>query len=394
MANFLLHYFAIYRYFQQMKALPTSKNGLKIGLLGSGQLARMLALQAHAMGLVPYVYGGKSDDPAAQVTAFYTPGDLKDSKKLEEFLRKVDVATFESEFMDGELLKSLSEKTGTPVFPKPQTMESLQDRLTQKSLLEKNKLPTSPFLKVSTLEELEVAQKKFSKTGFVLKKRKFGYDGYGTFLVRNSKELENIKPLLDKTPEGFIAEAFVKFKRELAISAVRNQKGEVAFLPLVESFQKDSRCFWVKGPVIHPKLKALKTKIKSFLNSLDYVGIIAFELFDTKNLVINEIAPRVHNSAHYSLDGLSKDQFELHLEAILNRRLKDPAPLAKAFAMVNLLGSHTNAPQWTELPQGRMHWYGKKENRPGRKMGHINFLSTSSSKALETALKTLKEIDL
>ena len=377
-----------------MKASASAKNGLKIGLLGSGQLARMLALQAHAMGLVPYVYGGSSDDPAAQVTAFYTPGDLKDPKKLEEFLRKVDIATFESEFMDGALLKALSEKTQTPIYPKPEVMERLQDRLSQKTLLEKNKLPSSPFLKVSTLPELEAAQKKFAKTGFVLKKRKFGYDGYGTFLVRNTKELENVKTLLEKTPEGFIAEAFVKFKRELAISAVRNKKGEVAFLPLVESFQKDSRCFWVKGPVTHPKLNALKTKIKKFLNSIDYVGIIAFELFDAKSLLINEIAPRVHNSAHYSLDGLNKDQFELHLEAILNRKLKDPTPINKAFAMVNLLGSHNNPPQWTELSQGRMHWYGKKENRPGRKMGHINFISTSPAKALETALKTLKEIDL
>jgi 5-(carboxyamino)imidazole ribonucleotide synthase len=261
-----------------MKSAPQ----IKIGLLGSGQLARMLALRAHSLGLIPHVYGGSADDPAAQVSAYHTPGDLKDFQRIEEFLKGVDVATFESEFMDGRRLKELSRSTKTPIWPEPLQMEGLQDRLSQKNLLLEQGMATSPFLKVSRLVDLEKAREAFFPAGFVLKKRKFGYDGYGTFVIRSDKDFEAVKSKLDSTAEGFIAEAVVKFKRELAISAVRNKNGQVVFLPLVESFQKDSRCFWVKGPVAHSGLKRLKGKIKTLLNEIDYIGIMAFELFDAQ----------------------------------------------------------------------------------------------------------------
>lgn len=366
---------------------------LKIGLLGSGQLARMLALRAHSLGIQPFVYGGKSTDPAAQVTSRHYEGDLKDAKRLQEFLERVDIATFESEFMDGALLAELSRKTRTPIYPDPLQMEKLQDRWTQKQLLQEHKLPTSPFFAVSTLEETHAAWAQLKTSQVVLKKRKFGYDGYGTFILKSEADLK--ESLFRENLQGFIAESFVPFKRELAVSAVRNPQGEVVFLPLVESFQKDSRCFWVKGPVRHKDLKALKRKIKRFLNELEYVGIMAFELFETSTgLLINEIAPRVHNSAHYSLDALSEDQFQLHLEAVIGRKLKEPTTLTRGFAMVNLLGSSSHAPKWSDISEGQIHWYGKLDNRPGRKMGHLNCRAENPTKALKTALKTLKEIQL
>lgn len=374
--------------------MKTSPN-IKIGLLGSGQLARMMALRAHSMGIQPYVYGGQGTDPAAQVTSNYFPGKLDDKEALRAFLKQVDVATFESEFMDAELLSRLSKQTKTKVFPEPDQMAQLQDRWTQKQLLDEYKIKTSRFYKVSTEEEFSSAWQRLSKVGLVLKKRKFGYDGYGTFIVRSEKELKSTMKVIAENPQGFIAEEFIPFKRELAFSAVRNLNGDVVFLPLVESFQKDSRCFWVRGPVGHPKFTALKSKVKKFLNQINYVGIIAFELFDRNSeLWVNEIAPRVHNSAHYSLDALSEDQFQLHLEALLNRKLKTPKLLKPGFAMVNLLGGKNATAKWTEVSEGQVHWYGKAENRLGRKMGHINCLSENPNKALKLAMKSLEEIQL
>lgn len=374
-----------------MKNSPT----IKVGLLGSGQLARMLALRAHSLGIQAYVYGGNDTDPAAQVTSNYWSGPLDDKAAIKDFLRRVDVVTFESEFMDADLLAELSKQTKTKIFPEPTQMKQLQDRWMQKGLLQTHKIPTSPFVKVSDADELEGAFRRYSKRGMVLKKRKFGYDGYGTYIVKSEKDLKPLQQVLLETPQGFIAEEFVKFKRELAFSAVRNTQGEIVFLPLVESLQKDSRCFWVRGPVGHPRFDALKTKVKRFLNELNYVGIIAFELFDLNTeLSVNEIAPRVHNSAHYSLDALDRDQFQLHLEAVLGRRLKTPHLLKPGFAMVNLLGSGRTQPQWSDISAGKMHWYGKADNRKGRKMGHINCLAENPNKALKQALNALKEIQI
>lgn len=378
-----------------MKVVHLSRPGLRIGLLGSGQLARMLALRAHSLGHTPVVYGGSPTDPAAQVTHQHVAGDLNDIGQLESFLKSVDIATFESEFLNADLLKTLSEKTGTPLYPEPLSIALFQDRLSQKQLLLSAKLPTSDYLAVSTFEDLETAFERFNKTGLVLKKRRFGYDGYGTFIVKSKKDLAGLKTLLEKEAYGFIAERFVPFKRELALSAVRNHRGQVIFLPLVETFQKESRCFWVKGPVKHKKRADLQKKISKLLRSLNYVGIVAFELFEVgSELLINETAPRVHNSAHYSLNALSKDQFQLHLEAILDFELHPPQLISKGFAMVNLLGSSGDAPYLGQVVHSQLHWYGKIDNRPGRKMGHLNVLATNPEEALKLGLKDLKKIKL
>ena len=265
---------------------------------------------------------------------------------------------------------------------------------------------------------------------FVLKTRRGGYDGYGTFVVKNKTALfkllnipqalessktrktqtknriktENtLKKSLPKT--SFIAEPLLSFKRELALISARNQKGQIIFFPLVESFQKNSVCLWVKGPVEHLKLAGLKRKIRSFLTKIDYRGVIAFELFETESvLIVNELAPRVHNTGHYSLSALTEDQFTIHLKAISNQDLKTPRLLSKEFAMLNLLGEGSPQPlfqtkgkacslidQSQALKQKGFHlyWYGKKQSRPGRKMGHINCLGDRS---LERLLQLKKQI--
>lgn len=367
---------------------------LRIGILGGGQLARMLALAAHNMGLEPWVYCSDKTDPAAQVTSHIHIGGLDDVTSLRRFLKETDVATFESEFLSPQILKKALEKSSSKILPTPTTMAILQDRLSQKNLLIKYKIPTSPFIAVKSINDVYKAHQLFAGK-FVLKKRHGGYDGYGTYVITSREEIENFKPVLANETHGFIAEKYIRFKRELALSAVRNKGGQIVFLPTVETKQENSRCLWVKGPIHHAEIKRLQRRITNFLGNIGYVGVMAFEIFDsTSGLLINEVAPRVHNSAHYSLDALDFDQFSLHILALLNRKLIEPRALSAGFGMLNLLGRRKQ-PAHSPLTQvgarAHLHWYGKQQERPGRKMGHLNFLSPTPDKALQQILLELKK---
>ncbi len=371
-----------------------------IGILGGGQLARMLCLRGSEMGYEMHVLSASASDPAAQVTGFWQKGDVNKLNTLKSFLKKVDVATFESEFLNAELLEKAHVSTGTPIWPKPSQMGLLQDRLSQKKLLEKYEIETSPFLAISNYIDLKEAYIELSKDfdnfeGLVLKQRKFGYDGYGTFILKTLKDVEKTKPIFKKVKDGFIAELFVGFDRELAITVCRNRKKEFRFLPLVESCQENARCLWVKGPVEHPELYTLNKKIKNFLNKINYIGIISFELFETEQgLIINEIAPRVHNSAHYSQDALFTDQFSYCIQAINNETLPPVEPISDGFAMYNLLGSSSKKPRLKLNPLVKLHWYGKADNRKGRKMGHINAVEDNADLALRLLRKSLGDFNL
>lgn len=354
----------------------------KVGILGGGQLARMLALKAHEMGLKPYVLSADKQDPAAQVTSFWIKGDIHQTSDLVRFLKQTDIVTFENEFIHTPSLIKAMKKTKTPVCPHPNIIAKLQDRWFQKQLLKKYHIPTSPFLKIDNKRQALQAFKTF-KNKMVLKKRLFGYDGRGTFVIQNTHQIPD--------ESGFIAEKFVPFKRELAL-ILAVSKNQTISLPLVETFQKNFRCYWVKGPVSHPKIKTLTKKLRIFLKKIGYQGIIAFEIFETsKNLLINEIAPRVHNSGHYSLNALSKDQFSLHLEAILETPLQPPKTLCGGFAMLNLLGKREKSKNWKKIKEVFLHDYGKKILQTGRKMGHLNSCADSSKKALEKLFRAEKE---
>jgi 5-(carboxyamino)imidazole ribonucleotide synthase len=366
-----------------------------IGILGGGQLARMIALKAHEMGLPVRILSESSDDPAAQVASGWVKGSLNERKTLKQFLNSCSLVTFESEFLDASLLSDIARETGTPVYPRPHDMAAMQDRLTQKSLLLKHKLPSANFFPVKSYAE---AQKALTKLGgrAVFKKRRFGYDGYGTFVVHSPSALAKIEAEFGSNIYGFIAEQFVPFRREIAVMVGRSQKGQTIRLPFVETYQENSRCLWVKGPLRETSaLKTLAHKLELFLKATGYVGIMGIELFDTgRGLLINELAPRVHNSGHYSLNGLCVDQFSLHLKAILGQDLGKPVLTAKGFAMLNLLGHSSRKPSW-DLPSDiHLHWYGKHDNRPGRKMGHINALATTPDEALALVKKRLRNFDV
>lgn len=371
--------------------------GQKIGFLGGGQLAQMLILKAYSMGLTPYVLANEGSEPAVQVAPYWMKGNPHDPKDLKNFSDQVDVLTFESEFYAGYKLEQLSKKNrGLKIYPRPETLSLLQDRLFQKELLYEHSLPTAPYIKINSMDDIAIALGLF-REGLVLKKRMGGYDGHGTFIVKDKVDLEHFRMNFKKNENLFIGEAFIPFKRELAISVARNPRGQVVFLPLVESHQKDHRCDYVLGPVEHPRVKDLKRQLKNFVDAIDYVGLIAFELFDTgSQLLINEIAPRVHNTGHYSQNALSCDQFEYHLRAILGWNLPEVEMDATSFVMTNLIGASISEAKMPEHFSGHLHWYKKKENRPGRKLGHINYTSQtlSSRKLLERALKERKKFKL
>lgn len=388
-----------------------------LGILGGGQLSKLLSSRAKDLSIKVFVLSAKKEDPAAQNNPFWIKGDPNKQKDLNHFIRLVDVITFESEFFPAkQIQKSLQNLKNKKVYiaPSLKNLSLIQDRWTQKKLLTQYKIKTADFVKWSSKNSKELLNLWEELGPFVLKCRQGGYDGYGTFIVKRKSQIKNLK----LPSQHFIAEQFIPFKRELALLSARNKKNQIVFFPLVESFQKDSRCLWVKGPSSHKKLGSLKKQIKNFLSGIDYQGVMAFELFDTgDDLIVNELAPRVHNSGHHSLDSLSEDQFSIHLKAIMNLPLKKPKVKAP-FAMLNLLGEGyskaflKNKKSISPFKDSKSNkikqkyylkelstfplllkkdislwWYGKTISRKGRKMGHINTTAHSSKKALNKLLE-------
>lgn len=368
--------------------------GLRVGLLGGGQLARMLAHSAQSLGLEVHVLSKNAHDPAAQVTRHWHPGSPDSSDDVAAFLKHVDLCTFESEFHSGEMLKDARDAVGIDIFPLPETMRTLQDRLSQKEALEAAKVPTAPFMAVHGEDDLQAAVQHFSK-GFVLKKRMGGYDGFGTFLIDSESDLADFRAEAHLNNARFIAEEMISFKRELAVSLARNGRGQCVFTPFVETRQTDRRLDWLKGPVSPKGAAALKKKLQTFAEALDYRGLLTFELFEGKNgLLVNEIAPRVHNSGHFGLEALENDQFTLHWKALLDLPLETPRLRTPAFAMVNLVGTSLDAPVFPRKLSQHLHWYGKSENRPGRKMGHLTAVGTNAARLLSLLQSERKRFKL
>lgn len=366
---------------------------LHIGIMGGGQLARMLILSAHRMGISTTLFCYSADEPAAQVTSHFYLVKSKPpyfSKSHYPTLSKLTHLTFESEFFDIESMRPIFENLSTlNVYPHPDIMYHLQHRCYQKKLLDIHGVPTSPWRFIESCSELNFAFESFYRE-MVIKKVLGGYDGNGTFICKSPSALKKVEPLL-KTNK-FIAEEFQKFKRELATLVVRSASGHIQILPLVETFQTHGRCDWVKGPIDHPDWPSFKHKLKHFVEQIEYVGVIAFELFDTPNgLLVNEMAPRVHNSGHYSQEALNFSQFDLHLLSALNCKLPEVRFLHPSFAMINLIGSGVGAPVLPCETQGVLHWYGKSECRLGRKMGHLNYVGSKPSDTKRLVTQGLKE---
>lgn len=366
-----------------------------VGILGGGQLARMLVLKAHQMGLNTLVLAEKSTDPAVRVCSRWIKGDIKSPKDIRVMLRLSDVVTFESEFISANMLQKCMQdipRNRTKIYPDLNCLWHLQDRLLQKEWLNDFDLPTLDHVKVSSRDEMDLAYEAFNHK-LVFKKRLGGYDGYGTFVVRNQPELKAFRKSIKGEEMNYIIEPLTTFKSERSMIFARSTSGQIVSMPMIQSVQTNNQCDYIMGPVRHPAENRLREKIQRFLNEVNYVGVIAFELFEVgSELIINEIAPRVHNTGHFSQDALNVDQFELHLRCILGMPLPEIALRYPAFVMVNLLGQSSRAPMIKKFPTGSFHWYDKDENRPKRKLGHINYVGRSKSTLLKTALAERKGI--
>ena len=358
----------------------------RVGVIGGGQLAWMMGEAAEKLGIELFVQTPSKNDPAvsrAVETIFASVDDAAATAKLATLC---DVITFENEFINLSELKLLAQK-GVCFRPSLDNLAPLLDKYDQRCYLQQIGLPVPRFTTLSPGQNI------LSPYGFpvVLKARRHGYDGQGTFILPDRAALEDTWQSLPQ-PE-MLLEEFVPFEKELAVIAARNAQGEIIVYPVVETYQKNQVCRWVIAPAdVSPKIQSqVKAIAHTLLSKLQFVGVLGIELFLTnqEEILVNEIAPRTHNSGHYTLDACYTSQFEMQLRAVTDMALGSPNLKSPAAVMVNLLGyehSHHDyqdkLAEIANIPQAYIHWYGKKESRPGRKLGHVNVLLAEAKREL------------
>ena len=340
--------------------------GARIGVLGAGQLGRMLGLAGRALGFELTFLDPSSDSPAAAVGELIV-AEYTDEAALGR-LAAADVVTFEFENVPVAAVKALEGRC--KIFPGSRALEVAQDRWHEKTCFRSLGIATPAFEAVETWAELTAALGRVGMPA-VLKTRRFGYDGKGQAVLHSEADAMAAFERLGGAP--LILEGFVKFQRELSIIAVRSRSGEVACYPLVENHHAGGilRKTVAPAPGVSDELqRAASQHIEKLLAHLDYVGVLALELFEVDaQLLANEIAPRVHNTGHFTVEGALTSQFENHLRAILGLPL-GATDVPWPCAMLNLIGRAPDARAVLAVPDAHLHWYGK-EPRPGRKVGHV-----------------------
>lgn len=338
----------------------------RVGILGGGQLGRMLALAGHPLGIRTRCLDRSESAPAAGVSELVI-GDYEDERALAE-LSDCDVVTFEWESVPERAARWLAERV--LVLPPPDALSVTQDRLHEKTRFSELGIPTPRFAPAASADELAAALGQVG-TPAVVKTRRLGYDGKGQRVVRAASDAARVFAELGSTP--LIVEAFVEFERELSVIAVRRRSGDTAFYPLVENHHHEGmlRTSLAPAPGLTPELQARAEDYATrLLERFDYVGVLALELFCAgSDLVANEIAPRVHNSGHWTIEGAVTSQFENHLRAILDFPLGSTDALGPS-AMLNLIGKMPDPKRVLAIPDAHLHDYGKAP-RSRRKLGHI-----------------------
>lgn len=340
-----------------------------VGILGGGQLARMMALAGAPLGLRFLAMDTSADACAGQFVPMVV-GDWRDEKALAEFASRVDVATFDFENVPAESAEWLAARI--PVFPAPRALRIAQDRLAEKTLFNELGIGTPAFAAVDTRAGLDEA---VARIGLpcILKTRRLGYDGKGQFRLKTPADLDAAWAALGpQAPKvGLILEAFVPFEREVSVVAVRGRDGEFRAWPLTENWHRDgilsaSMAPCADGAALEQQAVAYARKVAE---ALDYVGVFALELFVRDGqLLANEMAPRVHNSGHWTIEGAETSQFENHLRAVLGLPLGSTAAVGHS-VMLNWIGAMPEAAPVLRSPVGHWHDYGKT-SREGRKVGH------------------------
>lgn len=372
----------------------------RLGIVGGGQLGLMLSKAAKGLGFTVTVLDPTPQSPASQVANAQIVASFDDHNALKELANQSDFLTFEIELADANLLADLSAK-GTVINPSANTLALIKDKLSQKQFLSKNGLPVAPFFAINKPSDIQTAATKYGYP-LMLKARTGGYDGRGNALIKSAQEIPSALKKLGQ--QSLYGEAFVSFKKEIAVIVARNPQGEIAVYPVVETRHRNNICHLVIAPAqISAKLqKEAQTIATKVMNLLQGAGVFAIELFLTTDnqILINEIAPRVHNSGHFSIEACQTSQFEQHVRAVTGMSLASTAMKSKVAVMINILADRVGPanPQGVEaahaLPDVSVHLYGKAESRPERKMGHITVLHQNPSQALTIAKKARKLITI
>ncbi|MCZ2341391.1 MAG: 5-(carboxyamino)imidazole ribonucleotide synthase [Bacteroidales bacterium] len=348
---------------------------MQLKILGGGQLGRMITLAGYPLGVRTTVLDPATDPCAGQVCP-HIVGEYEDYRALYELAQSCDAVTFEFENVPVASARWLAERV--PVFPPPQALEVSQDRLIEKSFLRDLGVPVPPFAAVETRADFDAALQSIGLPA-VLKTRRFGYDGKGQYVLRSPADAETAWVALGGRP--LILEGFVPFDREVSLICVRGREGSTAFYPLTENEHREGMLYRSLAPVTDTA-EELTERAQEYalriLDALQYVGVLAIEWFqDGGQLLANEMAPRVHNSGHWTIEGAVTSQFENHVRAVLGLPLGSTEPRGYS-AMFNLIGHHPPIPQLLALPAAKLHSYGKGP-RPRRKIGHVTFVEPTAA---------------
>ncbi len=360
---------------------------MRVGIIGGGQLGRMMALAGYPLGVATQVLEPAADCPAGQVTGVL-PRDYHDPDALAQLARESDVITYEFENVPVEPLRAVA--SSVAVYPPVEALAIAQDRLLEKKLFVELGMAVPRFAPVDSLTDLRAAIGEIGLPA-VLKTRRLGYDGKGQAVIRDADGLEQAWRQVGARP--CLLEQWVPFEHEAAIVAARARDGSIACYPLVETRHEDGILVQATAPssnVTDDLQRDAETLAGRLLERLDYGGVIALELFVTSaGLLANEFAPRVHNSGHWTIEGATTSQFENHLRAVLGLPLGVPSAIGHS-VMLNLIGSHPPIEQLAALPGSAIHLYGKIP-RPGRKIGHIT-IRAADPETLATRLNAAQAI--
>jgi len=374
-------------------------SNFKLGILGGGQLGRMLLAETQKFDIHTAILESNKNAPCAEICNTFVIGDLLDFDAVYNFGKTVDLLTIEIENVNLDALDKLEDE-GLTIYPKPKDLRIIQSKARQKNFYIDHQIPTAAFSHYAYLEELKHSyQNNIIHFPFVWKAARFGYDGNGVKIVRNIEDLESL-PTVE-----CITEKLIPFKNELAVIVARNVAGDIKTYPVVEmEFHPEAnQVEYVICPArienkIAEKARALALKV---VCDLDFVGLLAVEMFqtDTDELLVNEVAPRPHNSGHYSIEASYTNQFEQHLRSILNLPLGNTASKV-AGIMVNLVGEegysgdvvYENITEILKIDGVTPHIYGKKETRPFRKMGHVTIVNSNIDTARAVAQKVKETI--
>lgn len=366
----------------------------KIGIIGGGQLGKMMINEASKLGVGTIVLDPSADCPASYLANEVIVAAFDDKDALESLAKKTDVLTCEFEHISTDALKYL-ETLGFKVYPKAESLEYIQNKYLQKQVLNENSIPVGPFKKVDSIEAIKSAADEYGYP-LMVKSASGAYDGKGNYLIDSQVEIEDAFACLNGSENLLYAEKFIPFVKEISVLCCRSMTGEVAVYPVAENIHKDSILFETSAPAEisqDQKQKAVDLGVK-ICNMFDGVGMLCVEMFVHENgdILVNEVAPRPHNSGHYTIEGCVTSQFENHIRAVLGLPLGN-TDMHGPTIMRNLLGEegHEGTPlvrgvsEALSLPGLSLHIYGKSTTKPLRKMGHFTVMAQTKKEALNIA---------